>query len=534
MAKADVNHITTQSVSVPTTPISHKNNKWKLFGNNNTNNNTNKKQTKKNKFWKRKSKNTSGNIHQVRGAQYPPLSHNNPYYMDSNNNKLNHNNNNNSESDINDNIRDTPTTPSDINSFDINGTNQYDIDTLIQNVKNDKLKNKKQFDELNHIKSNLNTKLSNNNNNNNGNNNENIIHNNNKIRDWDEIKDENEARLRKNRNRINLLNNMLKESQLNSMKLRKICWRGIPNDIRPKIWRLLLGYEPKNLSRRNITINKKRDEYKNLINRYYNNNNEYHRSDVENKIIRQISLDVPRTSPELKLFQLNNIELLLKRSLYIWSLKHAATGYVQGINDLITPFVYIFLDEYLKNNDNNKKELLNIISNINSKDLLNIEADSYWCLDYLIESLQNNYINEQPGIQKMISQLEDVIKKQSIKLHKHLKLNNMEFIQFAFRWMNCLLLRELSLKNIIRLWDTYLCEGVQLSNGFAEFHVFVCAALLMQFEKQLMIKDFAQIMLFLQDMQNKTKKWGEREMETILSTAYLYQQYYGKNKKSLY
>ena len=29
-------------------------------------------------------------------------------------------------------------------------------------------------------------------------------------------------------------------------------------------------------------------------------------------------------------------------------------------------------------------------------------------------------------------------------------------MQFAFRWMNCLLMREISVQNTIRMWDTYL------------------------------------------------------------------------------
>ena len=41
-------------------------------------------------------------------------------------------------------------------------------------------------------------------------------------------------------------------------------------------------------------------------------------------------------------------------------------------------------------------------------------------------------------------------------LAKHLESEGVEFIQFAFRWMNCLLMRELSVENIVRMWDTYL------------------------------------------------------------------------------
>ena len=37
-------------------------------------------------------------------------------------------------------------------------------------------------------------------------------------------------------------------------------------------------------------------------------------------------------------------------------------------------------------------------------------------------------------------------------------------MQFAFRWMNCLLMREMSVRNIIRMWDTYLvsCKEARL------------------------------------------------------------------------
>jgi hypothetical protein len=40
----------------------------------------------------------------------------------------------------------------------------------------------------------------------------------------------------------------------------------------------------------------------------------------------------------------------------------------------------------------------------------------------------------------------------------HLESNGLEFFQFAFRWMNCLLMRELPFKLVIRLWDTCLAE----------------------------------------------------------------------------
>ena len=44
----------------------------------------------------------------------------------------------------------------------------------------------------------------------------------------------------------------------------------------------------------------------------------------------------------------------------------------------------------------------------------------------------------------------------TVSLHDHIERQGIEFLQFTFRWMNNLLMRELPLRCTIRLWDTYL------------------------------------------------------------------------------
>jgi hypothetical protein len=38
---------------------------------------------------------------------------------------------------------------------------------------------------------------------------------------------------------------------------------------------------------------------------------------------------------------------IFERVLYIWAIRHPASGYVQGINDLVTPFFIVFLSEFI-------------------------------------------------------------------------------------------------------------------------------------------------------------------------------------------
>ena len=95
------------------------------------------------------------------------------------------------------------------------------------------------------------------------------------------------------------------------------------------------------------------------------------------------------------------------------------------------------------------------ISSIAEKDLRQLEADCFGCFTKLLDRIQENYVFSQPGIQKNVNALEDLIKRMDEKLLKHLKANHIEFLQFSFRWMNNLLMREIPLQCTIRLWDTY-------------------------------------------------------------------------------
>ncbi|TFK06863.1 serine/arginine-rich splicing factor 6 [Platysternon megacephalum] len=68
------------------------------------------------------------------------------------------------------------------------------------------------------------------------------------------------------------------------------------------------------------------------------------------------------------------------------------------------------------------------------------------------------------------------------QVHRHLDQHEVKYLQFAFRWMNNLLMREVPLKCTIRLWDTYQSEP----EGFSHFHLYVCAAFLVRWRKEIL------------------------------------------------
>merc|ERR1712098_32451 len=147
-----------------------------------------------------------------------------------------------------------------------------------------------------------------------------------------------------------------------------------------------------------------------------------------------------------------------------------------------------------------------------------VEADAYWCLTKVLAEIQDHYTFGQPGIMRVVNRLRVLVKRIDEGLFNHLESMKLDFTQFAFRWVNNFLLREIPLDCGIRLWDTYIAE----ENGFAEFHVYVCAVFLVYWSPQLKKMDFESLLLFLQKV--PTADWQNPEIETLLAEAYILQE----------
>ena len=306
--------------------------------------------------------------------------------------------------------------------------------------------------------------------------------------------------------------------------LRKLAWNGIPPHHRPVIWKILLGYLPANASRHTTTLQRRRREYKDAIKQHYDIPDDS-RTNSEQETLRQVLVDVPRTAPEVPLFHNDRVRRCLSRLLYIWAMRHPASSYVQGINDLATPLISVFLSGYFEGNDCLDGE---IMADVTDQMLEEVEADTYWCLTNLLAGIQDHYTSDQPGMQRMVMHLEELVNRIDADLALHLRNTGIEFMQFAFKWMNCLLLREFQLPCVMRLWDTYLSEG---DGGFEDFHVYVCASFLVHFSNELQQMGFDELFQFMQNM--PTDDWGDREVEILLSSAFVLSTLFGGSEAHL-
>nr|XP_027206931.1 TBC1 domain family member 22B-like isoform X1 [Penaeus vannamei] len=301
---------------------------------------------------------------------------------------------------------------------------------------------------------------------------------------------------------------LISNNNTNLPELRKLSWSGIPPSVRAVTWRLLNGYLPANAERREDTLKRKREEYWSFVNQYYETRHE----DIYQDTFRQIHIDIPRMSPLVPLFQQTIVQEMFERILYIWAIRHPASGYVQGINDLVTPFFIVFLHEVVP-----KEESLDTydVEQVSEEDRAVVEADSFWCMSKLLDGIQDNYTFAQPGIQNKVQQLRELMKRIDFSLHCHLERHEIDYLQFSFRWFNNLLMRELPLGCTVRLWDTLHAEP----DGFSHFVLYVCAAFLKHFSQHLMAqRDFQGLMLLLQNL--PTSNWSDSEISLLVAEAF--------------
>lgn len=72
----------------------------------------------------------------------------------------------------------------------------------------------------------------------------------------------------------------------------------------------------------------------------------------------------------------------------------------------MTPFLVVFLSEYLEGSMDSWS-----IIDLPPEKISNVEADCYWCLSKLLDGMQDHYTFAQPGIQRLVFKLKELVRR---------------------------------------------------------------------------------------------------------------------------
>mmetsp|Transcript_2745 Transcript_2745/g.11760 ORF Transcript_2745/g.11760 Transcript_2745/m.11760 type:complete len:238 (+) Transcript_2745:521-1234(+) len=172
-----------------------------------------------------------------------------------------------------------------------------------------------------------------------------------------------------------------------------------------------MGYVPLNADRRKISLGRKRIKYTHLAEKL---DNDILGSD-DLVLLHQIQIDLPRTVVYREFLEHAEIRLAVQRVLFTRALRNPTSSYVQGMNELVVPFLIAFLAEFQA-----VPPLELDVSEITTSQFHVAEADSYWCFCKFLGVMQNHYTFGQPGIQESCFKVKELLKRADSELYEHL------------------------------------------------------------------------------------------------------------------
>ncbi|KAL7714541.1 Rab-GAP TBC domain-containing protein [Entamoeba marina] len=244
--------------------------------------------------------------------------------------------------------------------------------------------------------------------------------------------------------------------------------RVVPPHHRPTAYLLLLGIESPFQTPQPSHSEKRLSDYKTLL-----QTRPAHPSDAS-----QITKDIIRLPKDFDKFQ-----PVLKRILCLWAAEHPA---------------YLEID-------NNNQDLDTTITIE--------EANASSALSSALAPVQDFYTAEQPKIITLLKIFPSLLYQVDPTLSSHLTTLGVEPTTYAFKWLNCFLLREFSPPQAARILDVLVAE----KKGFAEFPIFLCVSLVVSFKQKILGLDFPGVIELL--LRPPTADWGGSRNGCSYSTS---------------
>lgn len=152
--------------------------------------------------------------------------------------------------------------------------------------------------------------------------------------------------------------------------------------------------------------------------------------------LHRIVVDVVRTDSHLKFYEDAKNLARMSDILAVYAWVDPATGYCQGMSDLLSPFVVLFEDN----------------------------ADAFWCFEMLLRRMRENFQMEGPtGVMKQLQALWHILELTDREMFTHLSHIGAESLHFAFRMLLVLFRRELSFGDALCMWEMMWASDFQES-----------------------------------------------------------------------
>lgn len=261
-------------------------------------------------------------------------------------------------------------------------------------------------------------------------------------------------------------------------ELRSLAFHGVPDgqdkdNLRPIVWRILLGLLPEDRRSWNVHLNASRNRYNDLrdeiletIDRCPENctSERIQEYDQDRNLLNDIKKDVARTQAGLHFFALDGeANKWMCNILLVHAKINPHLSYIQGMNEILAPLVYVFGTD------------------CSTEWSEHAEADAFVCFSTLMQALKLLFEKPTPdstktGIHTQMLRLSRLLYQHDAELWQHLNSLGVSTDYYSLRWYTTLVAREFHMPETVRIWDSLFADA----NRFVFLHYVCCALVVSQ------------------------------------------------------
>lgn len=300
------------------------------------------------------------------------------------------------------------------------------------------------------------------------------------------------------KNKDVLLDSVLNSPIIDLKTLRKHTWCGLPHHHRNKAYRILLEISsPHNDLYRGEIVENNKIYFQKVLNidevvsdgSFYVSNSLIE-IDIDRKIAKQIEIDVNRIQSEYLTYNNISLKFIYINILKIIAKRRPAIGYVQGMADILIPLLEVYKNEFF------------------------VESTVYYTFSKLLNTFQDYFVDGQQGIIKAIEKLSKILKIVDPLLYTYFSSIGLEMHMFAFRWFNCLFVREFKIEYYLLFLDSMLS-----TSNYDLFVVYFAVSLVVKLRKEILCRDFNEVLLFLQNLNEL--EWNYSDLKVLFASVYI-------------
>ncbi|KAM9976942.1 hypothetical protein ACTFIR_010791 [Dictyostelium discoideum] len=244
-------------------------------------------------------------------------------------------------------------------------------------------------------------------------------------------------------------------------KLIAISRHGIPDKVRPEVWKYLLGISKTDKSEEERVKKQQQQEYKEI-----DKNDSETTKKIRAHLKRYQNFNRDKSDTRIKIdWQSVEIRNKIENIIISYNNYNNDIEYSFGMLAILGPFI----------------------------STLQTESDIFFCFAAMMKKIEENlqYESLTLKLSRFIMYFRSVLP----ELFSHFEEEEINSNDWATSWIQNYLSCELPIECTLRLWDTYLSSRLGL-----DLHVYVCLAILTNFSEELLELEHSEILSFLQHL----------------------------------